>query len=174
MMRRRSFKRGAAKPKDWVWTTVVSEQQIVDGVIADIPLMSAGTWEANANNFERATLTRIVGWVSFFQQVQGTIVDATSLYMAVVKRELGATPGFQPSLAGDYDVHDVMWTWGVALSGGSTSIRPTFANTQAVDIKVKRRITSQDTVDLVAEITSDAASPTGTLSYCLRCLINRA
>jgi len=173
-MRRRSASRFVRKPKDWVWTTRLFQTLVSEATLTEIELVSAGTWEANANNFERATLTRVVGWLALQQTVAGTAAEQGGLFMAIAKAGLTETAQFDPSTSGDYDVNDVLWTWGMVIGAGSTLTRPQLSDTLAIDIKVKRKMTSADKLSLYINSDTDAGSPAWSVALCLRSLLNRA
>jgi len=172
-MRRRSFARRAAKPKDWVWVTTLTENTIGESTLTEVQLVSAGTWEANANNFERCTLHRIVGYLSLAQSAAATAGEATGLYLAIAKQGLGETANFDPGTAADYDVTDVMWTWGCVAQATVSDAKP-MSNTIPIDIRVKRKLDSSEKISLFMIMGSDAASPSWKYQLCLRALINRA
>jgi len=176
-----AFRRGAAprrrfarKPKDLVWVTTLTENTIPESTLTEVQLVSAGTWEANANNFERATLLRIVGYISIAQSAASTSGEPTGLYLAIAKQGLGETANFDPGTAGDYDVTDVMWCYGVAASATAQRQASTWSNTLPVDIRVKRKLDSSEKISLFMIMGSDAATPAWNYQLCLRALINRA
>jgi len=173
-MRRRPMRRGAKKTHDYCWVTTVIQQAVVDGGLAEIDLVSSGTWEANANNFERATLICIRGWLSTVQHVAATNSDETFLAMGIVKAGLTETLQFDPRLAAEYDINDVMWTWGQAMGEGTTNENPFITHSLPVNIKVKRKLSSADKITLVVAMSNDTTSVTAQLNGVLRCLVDRA
>jgi len=169
--RARSFTR---KAKDWVWVTSTTQGLVAESTVAEVQLVTAGTWEANATNFERATLTRIVGWLAVQQTVAGTAGESGSFHIAIAKTGLTEAGNFNPITSGDYDTTDVLWTWGMPIGAGSTLTRPQLADTIAVDIRVKRKLDSSEKLSIYFASDSDAAAPAWSFALCLRSLINRA
>lgn len=178
-MRRFRSRRAAAprKPKDYVWVTAIFSQFIAESTTT-VSLASAGTWEANSLNFERATLLRVRGWITLAQTAAGSSAASPYIAMAMHKGPLTFSAGdFSPFTSSDYDATDVLWTFGVSLGGiAFSSYKLDVAgSTIPVDVKAKRRMDSSEQVLLTFGMSADAgATPQAAVSGCLRLLINRA
>jgi len=172
-MRRRRFSRGPAKPKDWCWVTTIIGANIAENTY-EADLVTSGTWEANVNNFERATLHAVRGWVCWTQSAASTNADICGLFLAIFKQGLTEVGQFDPRLAADYDTHDVLWTCGAQLGESGNGPNPYLTDSYMLDIKVKRKLDSATKLTFVASMDADTATPSGQLTGVIRCLINRA
>jgi len=155
-MRRRTRRFSKAK-HDYVWTTSISAWANTEDTQA-IPMLSSGFWEANANNFERATLVRVrAQWG--FNQNSAAATAATAFIAVVLLTDLSFTVGdFDPGASGDYDTHDVLWVWAGILGDNSIGQNLTSASNIEIDIKAKRRLTSANQLVFVTKMATD---PTG-------------
>lgn len=173
-MRRFRSRRGfTRKPKDLVWTTTIFTQLVAEDTVSN-SFCTSGLWEANANNFERATLKRIVGHIGITQSAPAT--SGTSVIMAITKSPLTFSAGdFNAGVSGDYDTNDVLWSWVGMLGESSTAQNLTADNTIPIDTKVQRRLDSSEQLIFHCTMNTDgAASPTVNITALLRCLLNRA
>lgn len=170
---RRTFVR---KPRDYVWVTAIGGSTIAESTTTQ-SLMSAGTWEANSLNFERATLLRIRGYITLVQTAAASAANVPFMPMALHMGPLTFTAGdFSPFLSSDYDATDVLWTWGcVATNRASTTEGTATFLTKEVDVKAKRRIDSSEQLLFTFGMAADAAAtPSVTVQFLMRMLINRA
>jgi len=97
------------------------------------------------------------------------------LRMCIIVTSLNYTNGdFSPSLPGDWDVTDVLWSWsGFVTTAASLATRLSNTQTISVDVKAQRRLTSDSQIVLVASAPSDAGSPTIAIAPTLRLLVDR-
>lgn len=165
-----------AKGKDYVWVTAIGGFDVAENSTT-VSLLSAGTWEANSLNFERATLLRVRGYISPIQKAAGSSTSTPLVAMAIFKGPLTYTAGdFDPLVSSDYDATDVLWTMGATCGGiafSSASLQA--SNTIMVDVKAKRKLDSAEQLLFAAAMGSDAtATPSVNLQFCLRMLVNRA
>ena len=172
MRRTRTRRVFARKKRDLVWTTVFVTQTLAENASSN-SFCSAGLWEANANNFERATLLRIVGWVGIQQNAAATA--GTSVAFAITKEPLTYSAGdFDALITADYDTHDVLWTDGGCL--GESSTGPNFQTNSRIpiDIRVKRKMDSGEQMVFHGSMQVDvAATPEVRVFALLRCLVDR-
>lgn len=173
MRKFRSRRVAVRKKRDLVWTTVVVQQILAENASSN-SFCSPGLWEANANNFDRATLLRIVGWVGIQQNAAATAGAAVGF--AITKEPLTYSAGdFDALITADYDTHDVLWTDGGAL--GESSTGPNFQTISRIpiDIRVKRKMDSSEQLLFHGSMTVDAtATPEVRVYALLRCLIDRS
>lgn len=160
--------------KDYVWVTAIGGFSVAENSTT-VALASAGTWEANALNFERATLLRIRGYITVAQTVASSTTSPPLMSMAIFKGPLTYTAGdFDPLVSSDYDATDVLWTWGTVCTAGTGS-RAGNDVTTMVDVKAKRKMDSAEQILLAVAMGADAgANPIAFVQFVLRLLINRA
>lgn len=177
-MTRRSRSRRVfrAKGKDYVWVTAIGGFVLAENSTT-VSLLSAGTWEANSLNFERATLLRIRGWMSVIQLAAASSASVPDVAFAIFKGPLTYSAGdFDPLVSSDYDATDVLWTMGAHAGGiafSSASLQ--MSNTCIVDVKAKRKMDSAEQILLSGAMGVDAtSSPQARVDFCLRMLVNRA
>lgn len=161
--------------KDYVWVTAIGGFSVAENSTT-VALASAGTWEANALNFERATLLRIRGYITVIQTVAASAAAVPLVAMAIFKGPLTYTAGdFDPLVSSDYDATDVLWTDGTVMSNGDGSSGARAAQHITVDVKSKRKMDSAEQILFAAAMGADAgANPVCFVQFVLRLLINRA
>lgn len=165
-----------AKGKDYVWVTAIGGFSVAENSTT-VSLLSAGTWEANSLNFERATLLRVRGYISMIQNAAASAASTPLVALALFKGPLTYSAGdFDPLVSSDYDATDVLWTQGATCGGipfTSAQLQP--SNTIIVDVKAKRKMDSAEQLLFAAAMGSDAtASPSVNIQFVLRMLVNRA
>jgi len=178
MRRRLPARRFARRQHDWLWkanSIAIGNGSAFDDAI----LLAPADWQVAATvSFERATLVAIRGWLSF-SQITVEAGSFPALYLTVLKLAVSeATPN--PSLIAGYDDHDILWTYGMAMTGSNEQVATPSGlqldpgcNTIQVDIKVKRKLDSSENIVLAVAAASGTTPPGFTCVGILRCLVDR-
>jgi hypothetical protein len=166
---RRALRRAVRRHRDLIWVTTLIQASILESTPVDIAdIVLPADWSAGNTGFDRATLLGIRGWYNILQSTVGTSADATAAFMAFYMTDaLVVANPFDPSVAAQYNAVDILWTDGLAI--GATAM-PAQASTQ-VNIKAKRKITSQSNVRVALTLDSDTASPRVNVAGCIRALL---
>jgi len=172
VFRRKTRRSGRSKPRDLIWVNKMVEISATDVAVVGGDIMDATNWAINTA-FDRATLLRIVGTISWTQIANATSADVPYLAWALYKDAGGLTTGLMdPAAATGTEAFDILhWSHAALAStaaGGGNPIQR-----EAVDIKTKRKLTSGDSIYLVGRIPADTAAPTCNLVAQLRFLIDR-
>ena len=126
-------------PKDFAWVSTCIESSFAADASAQVILLDDMDWIAGSG-FERATLTAIRGFLSFYPNGVG----AGSLFLAILKCGDAEGPIDVASTAA-YNENDILWC------GGATG-RATAESFQTIrhelNIKTKRIITANDEIRL--------------------------
>jgi len=172
MVFRRKTRRSAAKPKDLIWVNKFVEIAATDIAVVGGDIMDATNWAINTA-FDRATLLRIVGTISWTQTGNATSADTPYLAWALYKDAGGLVTGLMdPAAATGTEGFDILH-WSHAALASTASGTCNTIQREAVNVKTKRKLTSGDSIYLVAKIPADTAAPTGNLVAQLRFLIDR-
>jgi len=170
--RSRNRGRSPRKPRDLIWVNKIVEIAWTDAGVVGGDIMDSTNWAINTA-FDRATLLAIKGVVSWTQSSNATTGDAPFLAWAFYKDAGGLTTGLMdPAAATGTEAFDILH-WSHAALQGTASTTNAPIQREAVDIKVKRKLTSGDSIYLVARCPADTVSPTGNLIAQLRFLIDR-
>lgn len=165
---RRSVRRGRRNGKNLTWITVVVKASLLENTPTQIAqLVIPSDWSL-VTGFDRATLVRIRGWLSIGQVTVGTSADATAAYAAIALQDGSSADVMNPSVASDYDDYDVLWTGGCGVTAGAAAGSYYAAN---IDIKAKRRLTTQEEVSLFTFLDIDTAAPRVNYNGVLRALV---
>jgi hypothetical protein len=129
-------------------------------------------WEASftALQFEKATLRAVRGVVWWHQTAAGTLATA-ACYWGIYKTAIAdtAAPVWTVTGMGTKDwLHTDSFAVQGTLSGTNAAIQR-----RDMDIKTKRKLTSQDSLYICGQIGADAASPTVNVGGILRFLVAR-
>jgi len=177
MAQRRHYRRarpqGRRSNQDLLWVPNSIAVTVSEAVQSDVVLLTPGDWQVGlTQSFERCTLLRIVGWLITVQTAAGTDANFSALYMAIWKG--GLLDVFDPTLIGDYDDHDILWTAGTNIGSSATQSINAPKWPGFIDIRTKRKVDSSEEVILSGHINTDTATPAATMVGVLRCLVNRA
>lgn len=161
---RRSFRRGKS---NYVWTSLVFTGQANVGTgIVVAALVDGNDWARVADNvsLERgAVLERIVGYLAPFADVvrsEATDFIGSMVRLAIIHdTELGfnnAVAGVGDlDLAATYVENDILWTHGWGFGGAQNTDAPAqafaFPPSTQVDIRVKRKLTSDSVIYTVIQ-----------------------
>jgi len=138
-------------------------------------LLTAEDWEAQFTSLanERAVLRAIVGEIYLYQTVVSTTSGVPTFWgIYMTDANVTTTPVFTT-------VGMSEWDWlrtGVVPCTTSVTASVNQASRMwviPINIKAKRRMTSQDEIRIVAQVGSDAGSPAGTINGLLRFLVAR-
>jgi len=153
--------RGARRKKNYLWTSALADKVDVGVGSTVTTILQPTDWERSAQGFERATLTRIRGYIAFYANTLGTAQCFN--YIGVYDEDESSSLA---DVVATYDSEDILWTWGSGQVSTIEAIRPT---TVVVDVRVKRRLTSAQEIRLVS-----SASAADIISYncVLRALVD--
>ena len=169
---RRRF--GAKKVRDLIWVATTTEIQVTDTGTVGGEVLNSGNWSISATGvFERATLLRVVGTVSWNQTGNATNADVPWVGWIVYKdaQGLGATL-VDPTTATAVGAVDCLHWDNFMLTATASGSSTTIAR-QAIDFKTKRKLDSGDGLYISTRIPADTASPTVNMVFTLRWLIDR-
>ena len=164
--------RRSSKPRDLIWVNKFVEIAAVDTAVVGGDIMDATNWAINTA-FDRCTLLRIVGTISWTQTANATSADVPYLAWALYKDAAGLTSNIMdPSVASGTESFDILhWTHAALASTAAGGGNP--VQREAVDVRTKRKMTSGDSIYLTARIPADTAAPTCNLVAQLRFLLDR-
>ena len=167
---RRSF---ARKTKDLIWVSTATEITAADTGTVGGELINVTNW-APGTAFERATLLRVVGTVSWNQTANATNADVPWVGWILYKdaQGLGATL-VDPTSAVAVNAVDVLH-WDQFMLTATASGSSTTIARQPINIKTKRKLDSGDGLYVSTRIPADTATPTVNMVFTLRWLIDRA
>jgi len=154
----RGSRRFSKGKKDWLWTAFVSDLGTISTTAIGFDIVEGSMWERSGTGRERATLTRIRGWLSV-----RTLIANAQYNAAIIRLHNGrGTP--DPSDASVLVNDDILWTYSTLSTADAVT-------TQEVDVPVKRKLSSADDIRFV-EIsdTVNAFSSSYTLRSLLDCI----
>jgi len=170
--RSRNRGRSPRKPRDLIWVNKIVEIAWTDAGVVGGDIMDSTNWAINTA-FDRATLLAIKGTISWTQTGNATSADAPFIAWALYKDAGGLTTGLMdPAAATGSEAFDILH-WSHAALASTASGTCNLIQREAVDVKVKRKLTSGDSIYLVGRCPADTAAPTGNLVAQLRFLIDR-
>jgi len=140
----RRFRRAVSRgPKNNIWSVVLIDELIVDAAGSEGDIVNSTDLQASATGFQRFTLLRIRGWLSFSKAVTSQV--ATNLMMIIYVTDSDAT-GVGALNATTYSKEDVLWTYGLDYAAnGAGAVEAQTPITVNVDVKAMRKIdTSRD------------------------------
>jgi len=165
-------RRGPRQKRDLIWVTVLVDTQANDVTATVFPFLSSAEWTAVPGvGFERATLLRVVGNLTFSQQVSGTLTDGSQMAFAIEKVE-ASSQAVDPTDPVVNNIVDFLHV-GSVMIGSSTSVQDQVTHVWPIDITVKRKMTTDTLMCLVSRITADTAAPLVNIGGMLRCLVDR-
>jgi len=170
----RTRRRVARKPRDLIWIATTTEIVAADTGTVGGEIINAGNWSISTTGvFERATLLRVVGTVSWNQTANATNADIPWVGWIIYKdaQGLGATL-VDPTTATAVGAVDCLHWDNFMLTATASGSSTTIAR-QAIDIKSKRKLDSGDGLYISTRIPADTASPTANMVFTLRWLIDR-
>jgi len=156
--------RGRAVKTDVKWATpqLITDQNVISTTTLSAILLQDADWDSLIT-FDRVTLLRIRGWLAV---AQGTSSPATTgLIMAIWKMPQALTVP-SPILSASYDLTDTLWTGGATWAASAATSSSGYY--MPVDIKVKRKLDSEDAIVWAARATT--ATGFCRVSGFLRCL----
>lgn len=159
----RRFRRGK---REYIWCTSLLLSQTLTTTRLIIPIVLPQEWERSSGvSFQKgAVLQRIMGWISVIPF--GTTTSASTMAGMILINDVDETPG-DPTLVADYVDEDIFWTFG--HSSGTTAADANEVLTQQVDIRSKRKLASNQVVNLL--LNGNTAAPEWRYSLCLRALV---
>lgn len=175
-MRRRRRSNTVRRKRDLLW---VSNSVAISGGWFQTTLLQPSDWQVAATrSFERATLLRIVGWLSFKQVT--TVAGANAALYAMILKMATAEANVDPTIITNYDDKDILWTHGAMFHGSdantnldSASMIELAVNTHRVDVRVKRKVDSSEKIQLEMASVSGTSAPGWECTGILRCLVDR-
>jgi len=172
-MARRFVRRSSPRKKrDLVWVTIKVNNLANDINETVQSLLDSTEWTAVPGvGFERATLLRVVGNLTFSQLTGGTLADGPELFFALQVCSSTAN-AVDPSDMADVASADILHIAARALPGTQSQTN-TILQTHPIDITAKRKLNSDTIVLLTSRITTDTVSPTVSIQGVLRFLIDR-
>jgi len=157
MAARRFKRRFSVRAKgDIICVTTVIQASIAEGGPTLVgTVISPVDWSNNAG-FDRGTLMGISGTLSVTQEAVATAAEATALFLGLYRFDPTVTTIPNPGAASSFQDFDCLQAWAWALSVSTASIPN---NPIDLRIKNKRRISTADTVQLIATMNADAGTP---------------
>ena len=163
------FRRSARRHGNLVWITVVVKATLLENTATEVGLLvSPGDWDPTGV-FDRATLMGIRGWLSHVITAAGTTTDASAAYSAINVKDVNATAVMNPGTAGNYDTYDTLYCTGVPATGLTAAASAQLVS--QVNVKARRRITSQDNIVLSSFLDIDTATPRVNINGVIRSLV---
>lgn len=166
----RSVKRFRSGKREMMWATVAAQSVSAGVTSANIPtgLVLPVDW-VRGTNFERgATLVGIRGWYQVAYQATSTSI-APSWYLAIVKSEQDESLIHDWTIATPYNSEDVLYTDGGHMTIAATTPSGWQFPSRQLDVRTKRKLTSDDTIDL--NFVTPSTSQDWTISGIFRCLL---
>jgi len=166
---RRTFVRTARKRAIWVNIPFITQFTETAG---NGLLLSPEDWEAQftALGMEHATLRAVRGVVWWHQTAAGTLATSAA-YWGIYRTAIAdtAAPVWTVTGLGTKDwLHTDSFCVQGTLSGTNAAIQR-----REMNIKTKRKLSSQDAIYICGQIGADAASPTASVGGILRFLVAR-
>lgn len=155
-MRRRFGRRFRAQKREFIWvsTFVTADLQVTTGVCDEFPLVQRTDWTRDPNNTETlekgAVLTRIVGDIRVrTENGSGTVSPAGASYCLGI-RKVDEDDATVLDLGVDFFQEDWMWVKGGSIppnnaTSSAYAPQPNWRH-ESIDIRVKRKLTSEDEV----------------------------
>jgi len=175
--RSRGFSKKTKRDLLWVANSIATEA--ANGATPDgQSLLLPAQWQvASSIAFERATVLAIRGWLSFRQTLAGAGAFP-AFYAAILKQDV-QTATMDPALLTEYDDHDMLWTWGqtAAVAAGFTPVtdpRGAASYTLPIDIRVKRKVSSNELIAFTTGVAAGTTAPTYECVGILRVLVDRS
>ena len=152
---------------DQVWVPAFDATRSLNaGTTAFDSLVIGGNWEITATVRQMATLLTIRGWLAMSSDF--TANTSSTLMAAIVRHHEGDTLPELDTQA--FYQEDLLWSYGMLVShpGAEGSFDPSTGRVD-VNVKVQRRIGSQDKITLASISTGTA----GAVGFALRSLVRR-
>lgn len=175
-MRRRRFGARRRQKRDLVWVTLPFNLAVTEA-LSVVALIDAFAWTAVPGlAYERATLLRIVGELCWKQLFFDGTTDSNVLYWSIQVVNSSAQ-AVDPTDVGAIQTVDQLH-YGIRAIADDDETNPQtqipLLQWQQLDIKVKRKLTSDTQIIIAARIQDAAgATPAVMMSGALRCLIDR-
>ncbi len=138
MAKRARVRRSSGGPKNFVWSTVLMDENgIAAGITQSFPLVLDEDW-SGAGGQERATILRIRGWLSVHNKTTTGIrpEGAWFAYITVQDEDAAAAAADLPST---YVDEDILWTGGGVFTATDTNATGHVTDL-LVDVKAMRKI----------------------------------
>ena len=171
-MARARIRRSVKRSKDLIWVTTMIEASILENTPTDICIaVTPSDWSGGNIGFDRATLMSVRGWISYSQQAAATAAEATGMYLALYLTDVQvAANAMDPSNATEYSAFDTLWTDGMSLTATTGTAGPFLA--RQLDVRSRRRMTTQTDVRIAAQVSADTAgAPRVNFNGCVRSLL---
>ena len=172
--RSRSRARRSAPRKRAIWVNIPFGAVNFTETAGVQLLLTAEDWEAQFTSLanERAVLRAIVGEIVIQQTTVGTLGGNMFWGIYMTDANVTAAPAFTTVGMSEWDwLRTGVRPTSATLTGAALQSSNLF--TQSIQIKAKRRMTSQDEIRFVAQYAGDAAAPAGIASGLLRFLVAR-
>ncbi len=143
-MARRRFRSAVSRgPKNNIWSVVLVDQQTVATTAIEGDIVNAADLQASATGFQRFTLLRIRGWLSFSKPVANQ--SAANIFFLIYTTDADAGV-VSPINATTYATEDILYTQGLDFAAnGAGAVEATTPLNFDIDVKAMRKIdTSRD------------------------------
>jgi len=155
-------------PKNNVWSVVLAQNVALSDTIIEAVIVNPAEWQGSANSFQRATLLRIRGWLSYCSDAEDASAGAFFACIYVVDENENA---LSPLTAATYTDDDVLWTGGVQSGSlGTGAVETRIPYVWDVDVKAMRKLDSSREVRLSVVCTTGLD---GRFSCGLRALVRK-
>jgi len=171
---RRRFTRGTRTLKSGIWIPALVNFSATE-TSGNQTLIDPTDWEQQfgGNAFERATLTRIVGWIGYNQTANATAGGQTIINCMILKRAFAESAAADPVLLTELGERDILRVFGRPLATTAATATPSVQIVDQIDIKTKRKLDSSEVIDIVGRVNTDAASPACQVVGVLRLRVDR-
>jgi len=157
---------------DLIWVTASFD------ILADYTLTGAGQERLSAFDlqptlgaiFDRATLMGIRGWIGWYAVAAGTLADRSYLGVCIYKQASNFGAFVLPTDPTSIASTDILRMTGAPLQTTPSSAQ-NFLQKEEVNIKSRRKIGSDDSLYIAANITPDTVAPTVAVVGILRTLV---
>jgi len=155
-------------PKNNIWTSVLTEEEVVGTTPIENNIVQASDWTPANSGFERGTLLRIRGWLTV---TASPVTAPIANFFAVIYLTDESNGVVDFSLLASYQTEDVLWTWGGQFAAGNAAaVEGRDIHREAIiDVKSMRKVTVGQQVRLsVVADTGSAVSMSGLIRGLMR------
>ena len=165
----RSGRRSSGATKNQLWIPTIMDEVTVNSSGVEVVLCNGTDW-AIGGGFEKATILRVRGWLSFTLDPLNTVAGGIAMMIYHVDED---DTGVSPIAAVVYTDEDVLWTqgfaWGAGNAGAVEARRGYHFN---VDVKSMRKTNNGS--DLRLSLDSFNASQGSAMTGVLRVLLRKS
>jgi len=169
MARRRHHVR---RKGDLVWVTIGFDFLADDTLTGNgVELLSSTDWQPTLGvAFDRATVMGMRGWIGWMAVTAGTLADRSYLGVCIYKQASNFGAFVLPTDPTSIASTDILRMTGAPLQTTPSSAQ-NFLQKEEVNIKSRRKIGSDDSLYIAANITPDTVAPTVAIVGILRTLV---